>query len=90
MVLSEAAIDSFCSILHVVIILTRVDFLPAYEAQDVIEGRGEEGTEQRADPVDPVISRECAVDYIWSQGTRRVQGSSGIIVTWNGVLGELV
>jgi hypothetical protein len=68
--------------------LTRIDILPAYEAQEVIEGRGEEGTEQRADPVDPVISGERAVNYIWSQGARRVQGSSGIIITWNGVLGE--
>lgn len=47
-----------------VIILPRVDFLPADEAEDVIEARREQRPKEWTNPIDPVISGEVAIDHI--------------------------
>jgi hypothetical protein len=48
----------------------------------MIEGRSEEGSQEWANPVDPVIPGETAVDHIWAKGASRVERSSSIIITW--------
>lgn len=50
----------------------------------MVERRREQRTEQRTDPVDPVVPREAAVDHVRAQRSRGVQGSTGIIVAYIG------
>jgi hypothetical protein len=52
--------------LFLVIILTRVDPLPAHKTKESVESRGKKGSKQRTDPINPVISGKRAVDHIWS------------------------
>lgn len=67
--------------IFLVIILARVDRLPTHETKESIESRGKKGSEQRTDPIDPVVSRKRAVDHIRSEGASRVERSSGIKIT---------
>lgn len=70
-----------CLGLPLVIVLAGVDVLPAEEAQQVVEARSQQRSEQRADPVDPVVPRELAVDHVRAQGAGGVEGAAGVVVT---------
>lgn len=67
--------------IFLVIILTRIDHLPAHHTKESVECRGKKGSEQRTDPIDPVVPRKWAVDYIRSEGASRVERSSGVVIT---------
>jgi hypothetical protein len=54
-------------------VLARVDLLPVKELKELVEARGKQGSEDRPSPVDPVVVREVAVDYSWSERTSRVE-----------------
>lgn len=68
--------------LPLVVVLTRVDILPADIAEEVVEARSQKRSEQRSNPVDPVVSGETAVDNIRTQGAGGIQGTTGVEVTY--------
>jgi hypothetical protein len=47
-----------------IVVLARVDIFPTDETQEVVEARGKERSEERSNPVNPVIPGEATVDHI--------------------------
>jgi hypothetical protein len=66
---------------YLVVILTRIDSLPTNKTKEVVEAGSKERSKERANPIDPVISGETAVDYIRTERASRVERSSGKVIT---------
>lgn len=62
----------------VVVVLARVGALVLEPLEDLVDGKGEEGAHQWADPVDVVVADE-ALDAGGAEGSRRVDGSAGVV-----------
>lgn len=73
------------ALLNVVPVLARVTLFPAQVLEEGVEGRGNKGAEQRADPVDPVVGWEARVNDGGAEGTRRVEGATGEVDAYTSI-----
>lgn len=67
------ALDVGC----VVVVLARVGGFVFEDLDEFVEAGGDDGAEDGAKPVDPVVVVEAVVDDCWAEGARGVEGAAG-------------
>lgn len=70
----------------VIVIRARVGFGVLEGVQQLVEPASQESTEQGAQPVDPVVVGEVAVDNGWADRTGRVETAAGEVDAFFGLL----
>jgi hypothetical protein len=67
--------------LKIIVVLTWIRCLPLKRLQEVKEPCRYQRPEEWAEPVNPMIAREAAIDDIGTKSTGRIDPSTGVVDT---------